>query len=79
MSHRSDNKYLHCTRCVQEKKQKGLTVFVTPTGDFGLQCVTHPDFCAVVPNEEVAQHFMDIAMQSCDNPECECSREEVTH
>jgi hypothetical protein len=31
------NKYLHCTKCREEGEPHGMTLFVTPTGDLGVE------------------------------------------
>jgi hypothetical protein len=73
--HKSENKYLHCTKCADESESSGLAVFVTPTGDLGIQCVKHESFVIVIPSDEIQEHFAGIAMQPCENPECKCDPE----
>ena len=78
MSHTNENKFLNCTKCVESKHVSGLELFVTPTGDLGIQCSKHEDFVMVIPSDELVDHFMGIAMQPCSNTDCGC-KEEVSH
>lgn len=75
---RNDNKYLHCTKCGETSEHNGLEIFVTPTGDLGIQCVKHESFVIVIPSDEIQEHFASIAMQPCMNSEGECEPE-VSH
>jgi hypothetical protein len=72
------NKYLHCTKCREEGEPHGMTLFVTPTGDLGVECMMHSEFVMVIPNNELSQTFLDIAMQPCGNEGCTCESE-VSH
>ena len=78
MKHKNENRYLHCTKCTETRQRAGLAIFVTPTGDLGIQCVEHDDFVMMIPSDEIEDHSMGIAMQPFTNPECKCESE-VTH
>jgi hypothetical protein len=73
-----ENRYLHCSECLDEGSVVGLQVFVTPFADLGVQCVKHKDFVMVVRHEKVQENLLAIATKPCENPECECEKE-VSH
>jgi len=74
------NKYLHCTQCSEDGEHAGMNIFVTPTGDLGIECLRHDEFDPVViPNNELPNTFLGIAMQPCGNEGCKCCESEVSH
>ena len=78
MSHKNENKFLHCTECFESEGSAGLEVFVTPTADLGIQCFKHKNFVVVIPHGEIKDYFSGIAQQECGNLECKC-KPEVSH
>jgi hypothetical protein len=73
------DKYLHCVKCQKEGKMAGLAVFVSKIGDLGVECIKHEDFKMKVPNKEVSDYLLSIALEPCNANDCDCEGKEVSH